>query len=410
VLKRMRWRFIASAMAAVVCVMTILVVVINTVNSYIIVKQTDSLLTAITKMDEKDQSPIGIYGISVLPPLWGSSRKSTYTTVYFRVDCDKEGNIQRVSNQYFTFISNDEAESYANLVMKSGKSRGFYKGFRWLIKETDSGNGIFFLNVSDQMRMVTVFLYLSILVEMIVLLVAFILIWIFSKKAVNPFIKNIERQKQFITDAGHEIKTPLTSIVTSADILAMDYQDNEWVNNIQNQASRLTKLVGDLVTLSRLDEAAPFPDKTDFQLSDAVWEAIEPFISLSKAKGKRFTQEIEDGLVFHGDKVSIQQLITILLDNAIKYSDKNGEIHLYVYKKHKRFVIETVNTCNLTDTKDLGRLFERFYRMDRSRSAYTGGTGIGLSIAEGIAEAHNGKITAESKDGKTIRFRTIMQR
>lgn len=132
----------------------------------------------------------------------------------------------------------------------------------------------------------------------------------------------MEQQKRFITDASHELKTPITSIATSADIAAMEHEGDEWIANIQKQTMRLARLVNDLVALSRLDEETPFPEKCGFSLSDAVWEAAEPFAVLAKAEGKRYKQRIEEGLVMYGNRDSIQQMVSILLDNAIKYSGK----------------------------------------------------------------------------------------
>ncbi len=142
-------------------------------------------------------------------------------------------------------------------------------------------------------------------------------------------------------------------------------------------------------------------------MSDAVWEAAEPFAVLAKAEGKRYKQRIEEGLVMYGNRDSIQQMVSILLDNAIKYSGEGGEIRLDVYRRGRKMCIEVWNTCYLSDTSDLDRLFDRFYRLDESRSAHTGGTGIGLSMARAAAEAHGGRIDVRSAEGKSICFRVL---
>ena len=218
----------------------------------------------------------------------------------------------------------------------------------------------------------------------------------------------MELQKRFVTDAGHEIKTPLTSIITSTDVLASELGDNEWIGNIQQQSLRLSRLVNNLVTLSRLDEATPFPDKTVFSLSDLAWETAEGFQAVCKAKEKQFVQHIEDDLLLYGDGNSIQQMISILLDNAVKYSDERGMIRLNIYKKHKNTVIEVFNTCRSIDPSEIRYFFDRFYRSADSRSGEINGTGIGLSIAKSTVEGHGGKISAESTDGRSICFRVIL--
>ena len=161
---------------------------------------------------------------------------------------------------------------------------------------------------------------------------------------------------------------------------------DEWIENIRRQAARLTKLVGDMVALSRLDEEMPFPEKSRFSVSEAAWEAAEPFAVLAKAQGKSYSQHIEEGLALYGDRNAIQRMISILLDNAFRYP----------------------NYFELPDISDLDRLFDRFYRLDESRSATTGGTGIGLSMVRAIAETHGGKATVQSVDGKEICFRVVI--
>ena len=266
-----------------------------------------------------------------------------------------------------------------------------------------------FLNAEFELSLQRALIVGCAAVSLFCMALAFVIILLLSKRALDPYMRNIEQQKQFITDAGHELKTPLTAIAASADVLAMDDENNEWVQNIQLQVQRLAKLVNALVTLSRLDEEQPLPEQTDFVLSDVIWEIAEPMRSLAEAKGKTFTQNIEDGMRMHGDSASIGQLVSILLDNALKYSSPGGEIRLAAFKRHRENIIEVSNPCALMDTEHIDRLFDRFYRPDESRTASTGGTGIGLSIARAITEAHSGTIAAESADGTSITFRVKLR-
>lgn len=406
-LKKMRWRFILSAMAAFFAVMLILMAVINLWNY--------SITTG--RQDHKIENILHFGGIAGEPepkkgrPMPGApdmpAPEAEFTTRFFVVFCDLEWTPYSVFTDHIASISEEEAILYGKAVLSKRRLKGYYKTYRYQVFQNENGNTVIFLNSAmEQQFMKTLFL-ISCVVAFASLSVVFALVVFFSKYAIRPYAKNIERQKRFITDASHEIKTPLTSIVTSADVIAMEYGENEWIQNIQKQTMRLGKLVESLVMLSRLDEEAPFPEKMHFSFSDAVWETAEPFVGLAEANEKQFTQAIEEQVTLYGDPLSIRQLVSILLDNAMKYSVENGWIHLEVYRKHNKACLEVSNACDLGELSDIQHLFDRFYRPDASRSSQTGGMGIGLSIAQAIVEAHGGKIIVKSPDKKTIRFRVV---
>ena len=188
----------------------------------------------------------------------------------------------------------------------------------------------------------------------------------------------------------------------------MEYEGDEWIANIQTQAARLTKLVNDLVTLSRMDEETPFPEAMCFSLSEAAWETAESFQARAKAEGKTFQTEIEENIQLLGDRASIQKLMSILLDNALKYSEPGGPIQMSIRQKNARAVIEVTNTCRQPLPEEPERLFDRFYRPDASRSAATGGTGLGLSIARAITENHRGKISVSTPRPEAISFQVSL--
>ena len=161
------------------------------------------------------------------------------------------------------------------------------------------------------------------------------------------------------------------------------------------------------MALSRLDEENPFPVRTEFSLSDALWEIGEPFVSLAQAKGKTYTQDIADRLTVTGDRTAIQQMVSILLDNALKYSPDGGRISLTAQRSGKKVEIAVSNTVDGAQSIDTGRLFDRFYRADESHSNTVSGTGIGLSIVKATVDAHGGKISAKQM-GNTITFQVTL--
>lgn len=402
-LKKLRRRFIAAAMAAIGAVTLVLLCAVNLWNYKITTDSLDATLDIMSLTGSyssgKDYSLPEIFG--------GHSSEEMYMTRFFAVYYDQNGKAAGVFRDYIATVSVEQALSYSSDALSSGRERGYYGDYRYRVLGASGGSIVVFLNAVPEQQSMKTLLKVSVIVSLLALLAAFALITAFSKKATAPYMKNMQLQKQFITDAGHELKTPLTSISTSADVLKLETGENEWVDNIQKQAARMSKLVANLVTLSKLDEGAQMPDMCDFSLSDAAWEVSEPFELRAVAQGKKYSRSIEDNITVHGDMAAVQQMISILLDNAFKYSDEGGEIRLSVRKQHKGSVIEVYNSCAEGSLGDISRFFDRFYRADKARSA-DGGTGIGLSIARAVAEAHGGSISAESADGRSIVFRAVI--
>ena len=404
-LKRMRRRFVCAAMAAIFAVMTMLLLAINLLNYTINTSRQDETLAMLAEFQGLERP--GERPDHRQDDRDGPFPRAPFVPMFFSVLFRQDGSTEIV-NEMSDSLAEEDAEQYARAVLERGGSSGYYGEYRYLAAQEEEGTRLYFLNSSPELQVMQTLFSVSCGVEAVSLLTVFVLVVAFSKWAIDPYIRNMERQKQFITDAGHELKTPITSIATSADVLAMEQENNEWVQNIQKQALRLTKLVSNLITLSRLDEASPFPEKTVFSLSEAAWEASEPFAALAGAKGKRFSQRIEEGLSLSGDKASIQQMLSILLDNAVRYSLPGGSIRLEVYRRRRSCVIQVSNTCDMDAIPDLNRLFDRFYRPDKSRSTHTGGTGIGLSIARATAEAHGGSISAERREGNVLLIRAVL--
>ncbi len=335
----------------------------------------------------------------------GAGPEAEFTTRFFTVVFDSFGEVKEISRDYIASVDDETAKEYGRAVFLKARERGYYRDYRYVVRRDEAGTVVLFLNSSMHIQFMKSLFFVSSAIGILSLFLVFFLVVFFSGYAVRPYVRNMERQKRFITDAGHELKTPITSIATSADIAAMEHEGDEWIANIQKQAARLAKLAGDLVALSRLDEETPFPEKCQFSLSDAAWEAAEPFGVMAKAGGKQYSQNIAENVEFYGERDSVQKMISILLDNGVKYSDAGGRIRLDVYRRRGKVWIEVFNTCSLPDGADLNRLFDRFYRMDESRSARTGGTGIGLSMAQAIAEAYGGRIEVRRVGEEGICFK-----
>ena len=212
-----------------------------------------------------------------------------------------------------------------------------------------------------------------------------------------------EKQKIFITDASHELKTPLAIINTSADVLEIENGNSKWLDNIHKQVNRMNELIGNMISLTKLEEEKELI-KIDFSLSDLVMDISKEFEDLANSVNKRIDLDLEKNISYNGDENLIRQFISILLDNSIKYSKENSDIKVKLYKQNRKIVFSVENEAENLQKKKYDELFERFYRSDLSRNSKTGGYGIGLSLAQSIVLRHKGKLYAESFDGKSIIF------
>ena len=417
-INRMRWRFTLAAMYAFLVVVAVVAVSVNIFNYYAVTDREDKTIDyilmeerrdpSISDDDRPDMGDKDAMRPANQPFLEFPDVESNYMTRFFIVRFDTEGNIESSKLDYVASISDTEAREYAIKIYKGDSDKGYMKEYRYKKTKVDGKTVIVFLNVSREQQYINSLRTLSVLVAGFSLIVVFSLIAIFSKRIIRPIEKNIKMQKQFITDASHELKTPLTSISTSLDVIAMEHGEDEWTENIRNQTSRMSKLVSELVTLSKLDEELPLPNKEQFSLSGAAWEIAGVYETQAKGQNKKWTVDIGEDITMYGEKAAIQQMLSVLIDNAIRYSDDKGEIRFSVFKKRGKVRIEVFNTCHFDIPPDTKRLFDRFYRPDGSRTTETGGTGIGLAIAKAVAETHGGTIEALCPSGETMTIKVVI--
>lgn len=408
-IKKLQRKFIMITMSSLALVVLILLGSINAVNIYQMNRKVNGAINILSEnhgkfpIYKKGKPPSGErkFGFQM-------NEETPFETRYFVVKINEDNTIQEIDTAHIAAVSSKDAAEYANKVLNSGKNSGYKDIYKYTIITKPNGYMIVFMDCRSQIQMATLFLLTSCGIAIITLLLMFILVSIFSKKAINPIIESMEKQKRFITDAGHEIKTPLAIISANADVLELTHGKNEWITSTRNQIIRLDKLVKNLLTLSKMDEGNIKLVFTDFDLSDAVFKTTNPFEAIAKTQNKKFLMDIKPGLKLHGDENSINQLISTLVDNAIKYSNDEGTIKISLSAAKKGIKLEVYNTADEIDRENLDKLFDRFYRSDSSRSRETGGYGIGLSIAKSIVQAHHGKISVKSDDGKSICFTIII--
>lgn len=432
-IKKLQTKFILISMLSMLLVLTIIMGTINILNYQKVIRDASNVLHILSENDgsfpknpppsrksqasESDSSDLDTqrknddssekHSSTTPPEPKGSkpgdmSPEMPYESRYFSVLLNQDGTVQSADVGKIAAIDEDTACDYAIQVWNHGKSTGFLASYRYLMETTEDGIRIIFLDCGRNLSTFRAFLLTSILMSFLGLCSVLILVFFFSRLVMKPVSESYEKQRQFITNAGHEIKTPLTIIDANREILEMEYGENEWSQGIQKQTERLTTLTNDLIYLSRMEEPKHYLQKIDFSISDLAEETVQSFQALAATQEKSFSTKITPLLSYCGDESSIRQLISILLDNAVKYSPPQGSIEVTLEKRGKYICFLVYNTTKQLAPDALPHLFDRFYRADTSHNSETGGYGIGLSIARAVTDAHKGKISAESKDGHSL--------
>lgn len=318
---------------------------------------------------------------------------------YAAVAIDKNGNIIRTDVTHISSLTEEEATAITEALKNTASGTGKYNGFLYRISETKRADGKVIILLDNGMQISSFFtvLFISAGAGIFGWLLMLLLVILLSKKTIAPVARSIEKQKQFVTNAGHEIKTPLAIILANTDAMELHNGENKWSRNIRAQTLRLSGLMQNLLMLAKMDESSTKLPMCSFDISTAAEDTVNAFIEPAALKGVMIEQDIQKGLQLNGNRDSIVQLMTVLLDNAVKYTESGGTISAKLSGNDKNIALSIANTCEPIDHPE--KLFDRFYRGDSARTQKNGGYGIGLSVAQAIAELHKGTITAENITG-----------
>lgn len=379
--------------------MCILMITVNIVNYNSVVKDADRTLDVITQpnipffneqFNPKDKEP----KLDEFIPR-DMSIEVPFESRFFSVTLDNNGNVVDVNTSRILSVDDEKLALYTTKAYKSKNNNGFIDEFRYLKQERKGATQITFLDCGRKLDSFKSFAFTSVGVGILGCIVVFIVFIFASGRIVYPIAESYEKQKRFISDASHELKTPLTIINANIDLLQGKKRKSEEINEIKIQTKLLTDLTNDLVYLSKMDESNNSFIKSEFSLSELFNETVLSFNTLALTQNKTIESIIDDNVIIHGSYDLFRQLISILIDNAIKYSSNKTLILVSLKKQKKNVVINISNSTNNAISKeDLDHIFDRFYRTDSSRNSETGGHGIGLSVAKAITENHNGKIKA----------------
>lgn len=402
--QKLRKKFIFIAMFSVTVVLIGILAIINIFYYLQINNSSEQVLKYLAfnngKFPEKSYS----YGNSDLP----FSLETPYQTRYFTITYNTDDDTTTINMGHVAAILPSEAYNYGQQIFRSGKKEGFYKNYKFLVVDTKDGYLAIFLDWSTEIQSMSFLAMTSLLILGVSLVIIFILISLWSKPIIEPVINNVKKQRQFITDASHEIKTPLAIISADTDVIEILHGKDEWTESIKEQIRRLNELIKGMLTLSKMDSDMPKDIIKEFNLSKTVNEMADDFKPIAINEKKNYTINVEPDIKFSGNEEGVKQLISVLLNNAFKYTDDQGNITLNIRKKGKSVIVDLLNTTDSMPEGDLQKLFDRFYRADSSRSRETGSYGIGLSIAQAVVQQHKGTIVAEKVNDNTILFQAIL--
>ncbi len=400
---KLRKKFIKICVLAFFVVFVVLLVSIFLLTSLQTTRQLDTLADIVSQNDGRFPS-FNDHGPGKDPPGMpsGINKESPFTTRFFTVQFDQAGGFLFADTRSIASVTEQEAAQLAAQVLKTDRQRGWSGSYRYKIYENDRGSCVVFVSGLDARQSNQRFLWAACLVFAVSSIVILLLVIWISKRAVKPTAESYEKQKRFITDANHELKTPLTLIHTNLDILEAEIGPNEWLTDIREESKIMTGLVNQLVALARMDEENTQLEKESFCLSDAVLDTVSLFTAHAEAAEKQLETAIPEGICYTGNEASIRQLTSILMDNAVKYCDAGGTIRVSL-TGDKHPVLTVDNSYAAVGQTDLSRLFDRFYREDKART-YGTGFGIGLSLAKAITENHRGSIHALNLENYAIRF------
>ncbi len=412
-IKKLRTKFITISIIAVASVMVLLFAAVNIISFVSVNTKLNNTLDMISEnqgqMPQFKRGEGAPEGEKPKPQEAHMGEdfnaETPFSTRFFVVYYAESGEKIKSDLDQIAAVDDTETDDYIAIALAHGEGYGFTESYKYRVTPQEDGSYMaVFVNDEREMSSSLTLLFVSLGATAVCIGLISILIILFSKKAMQPVIESHQKQKQFITDASHELKTPITVINTSLSVLEMEVGKQKWIDKAKAQCDKLKDLVNSLVTLSRMDEEDNPLQLKEFDISASVGETVESFADFAGSLGHPLEADIAQGITYKGDEYAVRQLTSILLENAIKYASEGTAVRFSLQKHKKGVIIRSENESENIDTAQLGKLFDRFYRADKARNSSTGGFGIGLSIARSICEAHSGSIKAESADGKVITF------
>lgn len=417
-IEKLRKKFVGISMLSITLVLGILMGSINVANFSTVAYDADVILDVLAEngghfAEEEKRDPAAEGGdlFSSFDDSDRFSDETPYESRYFFVLSDENGERYIVDTANIAAVETEDAIRMAQTVAQNEEDRGYIDRYRYRITETPDGQIMYlFLDRQSALSSATTFFLLSVLVSFAGILAFFLLVNLLSRSVFAPVARSYDKQKKFITDAGHELKTPLAIIDSCADVLEMENGESKWTDGIHDQVDRLSNMTKELITMAKMDESDMDLDRRIFNLTEAAKDTWAPFALMAEEQGLKLRMELAEEVQIIGNERSIRQVLSILADNALKYALPETEVvfKLVRNKRNSTVRIITENKCEPLKKGNHEEFFDRFYRADESRNSGKFGYGIGLSMAYTVVQSHHGKISAYSEDGNSLRMTVVL--
>ena len=402
-MKTLRRKFVFFAMAAVTVLLLVLLVSINLFTWRALDRQSDETLNELADANGivfRIPSPLGKPNPFLFP-----NTEALRSARFFIVIASAADEILSCDTDQVLFISDEEAADYARTALSRASVSGRIDRYKFRINRTGGIKTLIFLDVSREQYTMRVFMGISVVIALGSWLISLLFVFLASSRFVQPIIAGMEKQKQFITNAGHELKTPLAIIQSNNDAMMLIHGENKYNRNIKEQVVRLGELTSNLLMQARLDEEVELL-KEQTNISELVKDVLRSYKDGVEAHGITLNSNIPEGIHMNTNRQAFTQLVNVLMDNAVKYTTDNGEILFSLSQDGHTIILTEENSCDAEENTDPERLFERFYRADdaRTQQDQRSGYGIGLSVARSICESLGGSLKADYPQEGRIRF------
>ncbi len=437
---KLRWRFVRTTLAVTLPIVVIVVVSINVFNAVSSEQRVDNMLevlceTAQTQAEApelgtSEKGPKALKGSSLdkaddsgafrkvaptaddapslddiesssPPDALNDSGALVPTLRYFIATIEADGEVSAIRLDNAAEVDNRAMFAIVNEILALDQAEGTYSDYAYRIVGEEEQTAVL-VDVSSLHSQASSLLIITLATGLAAYAIVALVVLFSSKRAVAPMVRNYERQRQFVADVGHELKTPLTVISANNELAQTIYGTNEWSEGIARQTERMSALIEKMITLAKLEEDKA-PQTSTVNLSDIAQETFSAYAGVAQKANKELTLKVQEGITIRGNEADIRQLVSLVADNAFKYCEAGGQVTATL-SSGKKAVLTVENTCAGAHEIDYSEIFDRFYRADQARSS-KGGFGLGLAIARAIVENHKGAISARSThDGQAVEF------